>query len=98
MNLIKTTLHNRLTNDSLNSILRVNISRLSLQSFQDKHLEKCVNCWFNGKNRRLSQRKRKLYKKRESRKTKQPHLNISDISSESESSIDSSASEDQIIN
>ena len=66
MNLIKTTLHNRLTNDSLNSILRVNISRLSLQSFQDKHLEKCVNYWFNAKNRRPSQRKRKLYKKRES--------------------------------
>ena len=98
MNLIKTNLRNRLTNDSLNSILRVNISGLSLQIFQDKHLEKCVNYWFNAKNRRLSQRKRKLYKKRESQKTKQPHFNISDISSESKSSTDSSASEDEIIN
>ena len=43
MNLIKTTLCNRLTNDSLNSILRINISGLSLQSFHDEHLEKCVN-------------------------------------------------------
>ena len=33
MNLIKTAPHNRLTNNSLNSILRVNISGLSLQSF-----------------------------------------------------------------
>ena len=33
MNLIKTTLRNRLTNDSLNSILRINISGLSLQIF-----------------------------------------------------------------
>ena len=96
MNLIKTTLCNCLTNDSLNSILRINISGLSLQSFHDEHLEKCVNYWFNAKNRRLSQRK--LYKKRESKKTKQPHFNISDISSESESSTDSSASEDEIIN
>ena len=43
LNLIKTTLRNRLTNDSLNSILRINISGLSLQSFHDEHLEKCVN-------------------------------------------------------
>ena len=43
MNLIKTTLCNCLTNDSLNSILRINISGLSLQSFHDEHLEKCVN-------------------------------------------------------
>ena len=96
ISLIKTTPRNRLTNDSLNSILRINISGLSLQSFHDEHLEKCVNYWFNAKNRRLSQRK--LYKKRESKKTKQPHFNISDISSESESSTDSSASEDEIIN
>ena len=40
MNLIKTTLRNRLTEDSLNSILQTNISGgLSLQSFHDEHLE-----------------------------------------------------------
>ena len=79
MNLIKTTLINRLTNDSLNSILHINISGLPPQRFHDEHLEKCVNYWFNAKNCRLSQRKRKLYKKRESKKTKRPHFNISDI-------------------
>ena len=98
MNLFKTTFRNRLTNNSLNSILRINISGLSLQTFNDEHLEKWVNYWFNAKNRRLSQRKRKLYKKRESKKTKRPHLNISGISSESKSSTDSSASEDDIVN
>ena len=98
MNLIKTTLRNRLANDSLNSILRINISGLSLQRFHDEHLEKCVNYWFNAKHRRLSQHKRKLYKKCESEKTKRPHFNISDISSESESFTDLSASEDEIIN
>ena len=62
MDLIKTTLRNRSTKDSLNSILRINISGLSLQSFHDEHLEKCVNYWFNAKNRRLSQCKHKLHK------------------------------------
>ena len=51
MSLIKTTLHNHLTNDSLNSILRILISGLPLQIFHDEHLEKCVNYWFNSKNR-----------------------------------------------
>ena len=96
MNLIKATPCNHLTNNSLNSILRIN-SGLSLQSFHDEHLEKCVNYWFNTNNRCLSQRKRKLYKKHEGKKTKQTHFNISDISSEFESSTDSSASEDEII-
>ena len=72
MNLIKTTLRNRLTNDGSNSILRINISGLPLQSFHDEHLEKCVNYWFNAKNRYLTQRKRKLYKKHKSKKTKRP--------------------------
>ena len=61
MNLIKTTLCNHLTNDSLNSILHINISRLSLQRFNDEHLEKCVNYWFQAKNCHLSQPKQKLY-------------------------------------
>ena len=56
MNLIKTTLCNHLANKSLNFIFRINISGLSLQSFNDKHLEKYVNYWFNAKNHRLSQR------------------------------------------
>ena len=59
MNLIKTTLCNHLKNDSLNSILHINISRLSLQSFHDEYLEKCVNYWFNAKICCLSQCKHK---------------------------------------
>ena len=97
MNLIKTNICNRLTNDSLNSILSINISGLPLQSFHDEQLEKCVNYWFNTKNCCLSQQKCKLYKKPNSKKTKQPHFNISDIS-ESDSSTNSSASEDENVN
>ena len=67
--IIKTTLRNRLTNDSL----RINISGFLLQSVHDEHLEKCVNYCFNAKNRR------NFYEKRESKKTKRPLFNISDI-------------------
>ena len=63
MNLIKRPQCNHLTSDSLNSILRINVRGLSLQSFHDEHLEKCVNYWFNAKNCCLSQHKLKLYKK-----------------------------------
>ena len=84
MNFIKTTVCNSSTNNSLNFTLSINISRLSLQSFHDEHLEKCVNYWFNAKNCHLTQQV--------SKKTKQPHFNILDISSESESHTDSSAS------
>ena len=42
ISLIKTTPRNRLTNDTLNSVLRINISGLSLQRVHDEHLEKCV--------------------------------------------------------
>ena len=97
MNLIKRPQCNHLTSNSLNSILCSNIKGLSLQSFHDEHLEKCVNYRFNTKNRHQSQCKRKLYKKLISKKTKWPHFNISDIS-ESKRSINSSASEDEIIN
>ena len=61
----KTTLRNRLTNESLNSILRIRINGISLQVFHDSYLKSCVVFWFNSKNRRVSQRKRKLYRKRE---------------------------------
>ena len=40
MILIKTTLHKHLTSDSLNSVLHIIISGLSLQSFHDEHLAK----------------------------------------------------------
>ena len=50
---------------------------MSLQSFHDEHVAKCVNYWFNAKNHCLSPHK--LYKKHESKKTKQPHFKISDI-------------------
>ena len=98
MNLIKITTRNRLTNDSLNSILRIRISGISLQNFHEEHIEKCIIYWFNAKNRRESQRKRSLYKKRETKNAKRPYFNISDMPSVSESSSNSDESEDEVFN
>ena len=86
MNLIKTTLRNHLTNNSLNSISYILVL---VDCHYKVFMMNIVHC--------LSQRKRKLYNKHKSKKTKRPHFNISDISSESKSSTDSSASEDKII-
>ena len=96
MNLIKTTLRNRLTNDSLNSIWRLRISRISLESFHYEHLENCVDYWFDANHCHLGQQNRKPYVKRESKKAKRLHFNISDISSDSGSS-NSSESENEIV-
>ena len=65
MNLIKTTLRNRLTNGSLNSILHVTMSGIYLESFRKEHLENCVNYCFDAKSCRQGQQKRKLHEKPE---------------------------------
>ena len=84
MNIVKSTTRSRLSNRSLNSILRIRISGISIRSFHDKYLQKCVD--YSAKNRRLQQRKRKLYKKRENRKEKRVQFDITDFSSDSDQS------------
>ena len=83
MNLIKTTLRNRLTNESLNSLLRIRISGISLNGFHNNYLQRCVAYWFNNKNRRVTLRKRKLYQKRENQRKRLPNFSITDLSSDS---------------
>ena len=58
MNLIKTTLRNRLANESLNSNLQICINGISLQVFHDSYLTSCVAFWFNSKNQHVSQQKK----------------------------------------
>ena len=86
MIIVKSTTRSRLSNRSLNSILRIRISGISIRSFHDKYLQKCVDYWYSAKNRRLQQRKRKLYKKRENRKEKRVQFDITDFSSASDES------------
>ena len=81
MNLVKGTVRNRLRNDSLNSLLRIGISRITLQEFHETYVKKCVLYWYNFKNCRLNQRKRKDYQKRQIKKATPPRFKIADLSS-----------------
>ena len=83
INLIKIILQNRLTNESLNSLLCIRISGISLNGFHNNYLQRCVAYWFNNKNHRVTQRKQKLYKKRENQTKKFPNFSITDLSSDS---------------
>ena len=83
MNIIKTTVRNRLSNDSLNSLLRIPISGITLQGFHKTYGKKCVYYCYNSKNCRLNERKRKNYQKRQSKKAKGPRFRIADLPSSS---------------
>ena len=79
MNLVKTTVRNSYSNDSLNLLLRSHISGITLQDSHKTFVKKCVQYWYNSKNRRLNQRKRKDYQKRQSKKAKRHRFRISNL-------------------
>ena len=62
MSLVKTNIQNRLSNDSLNSILRNGVNGISMQTFHNVQFNKCVQYWYITKNRRLQQKKTKQNK------------------------------------
>ena len=93
MNLIKTTLWNRLTNDSLNSLLRIQISGILLNGFHNYYLQWCAAYWFNNKNCWFTQCKWKIYKKKENQRKKLPNFSITDLLSDSSVSYSSESDE-----
>ena len=56
---------------------------LCLSPSSVKHVEDCVTYWYNAKERRLGQRKRKAYSKRQSSLKKRKTFDIRELSSES---------------
>ena len=70
MNIVKSNIRSRLSNDSLNSTLHIRLNGISLGKFHEEFCSKCVDYWYCSKNRRINQRKRKLYQQRESGKKK----------------------------
>ena len=92
MNLVKTTVRNRLSNPVLNALLRIRVSGITVEEFHKNYVDRCVNSWYQRKKRRLAQGKRKGYKKRTNKSsTKRPHFDISELSSESSESGQSSS-------
>ena len=90
MNLVKTTVRNRLSNPVLNALLRIRVSGITVDEFHKNYVNRCVNSWYQKKERRLAQGKRKGYKKRTNKSTKRPHFDISELSESSESEQSSS--------
>ena len=68
----------RLSNDSLNLPLRIQIGGITLQDFQETYVKKCVH---NSKNGHLNQQKRKNYQKPQTKKVKRPCFRVADLSS-----------------
>ena len=68
MNLVKTNVRNRLSNDSLNLVLQIRVYGISMQNFHNVFVDRCIQNWYNTENCRLQQKNVKHTKKRE-RKT-----------------------------
>ena len=66
MNIVKTETRNRLSQKSSNAILAIRMFGISLAEFNKSYVKDCGSKWYNDKDQRLGQRKRKAYKKRES--------------------------------
>ena len=65
MNIVKTETSNCLSQKSLNAVLAIQMFGISLAEFNKSYIKDCVSKWYNDEDRRLGQRKRKAYKKRE---------------------------------
>ena len=57
----KTEIRSRLSNKSLNSIMRIKMNNLSVVDFNTKYSSQCIDYWYNIKERRLGQTNRKKY-------------------------------------
>lgn len=70
MNLVKTNVRNRLSNDSLNSVLQIRVYGISMQNFHNVFVDKCIQNWYNTENCCLQQKNVKHTKKRDREKQK----------------------------
>ena len=75
MNLVKTNIQNRLSNDSLNSILQIRLNGISMQTFHNVQFNKCVHYWYDTKNRRLQQKQNKTTQNKNVRPAKKREVN-----------------------
>jgi hypothetical protein len=98
MNIVKTETRNRLSQKSLNAILAIRMFGISLAEFNKSYVKDCVSKWYNDKDRRLGQKKRKTYKKRESVTKKRKTFDIRELSSSEENTTDDENTSDDELN
>ena len=63
LRVLKSVLHNRLSEENLTHLLRTKVTGPSLEIFHNDYCNITVDKWYNDKNRRLGQNKRKKYRK-----------------------------------
>ena len=61
------------------------MNNLSVVDFNTKYSSQCINYWYNIKERRFGQTKRKKYARRSSTKGERSTFNVNDLTSESDS-------------
>ena len=57
---IKTNIRASLSSDSLNSLLRIKVTGPTLQKFHNEHVENVIELWYNSKDRRINNRKKRV--------------------------------------
>ena len=62
MNIVKIDIRSKLSSKSLNSMLRIRMTNLSLNDFNSPYIDDWVNDWNSNKQRRINQKQRKHYK------------------------------------
>ena len=85
MIIIKSETGNRLSQSSLNAVLRICMFSMPLAKFSQTYVEDCVTYWCNAKECRLRQQKRKKYSKRKLTLKKHKTFDITELLSESSS-------------
>ena len=93
MNLVKSTVCNRLKKSALNTLLTIKVSNVSNKTLHKEHVLSCFNVWYKKKRSWLSQEKRKTYKKWKTKVSKRPTFDFSTKPSSSSSSSESSDKE-----
>ena len=66
--------------------MRIKMNNLSVVDFNTKYSSQCIDYWYNIKEQRLGQTKRKKYTPRNSTNRKRSTFNVNDLTSESDSS------------
>ena len=80
MNNVKSNERNRVTNSALNALLRIKVSKFSIDSFHENHVSRCVEYWFKKKGQRIAPGKRKRYQCRKTKISKRPNFDFSIMS------------------
>ena len=76
MRIVKTDWRNKLSEENLTNLLYIKTEGPTLQEFHDNYCKVAVDLWYNDKDRRLNQSKRKPYRKRIDSKPKYQKLDF----------------------